>query len=895
MMLLIVMQSLHCNGGSETDLQVVKPRCEYLSDPMGIGVKNPRFSWQIVATGRGIQQTAYRVLVSNDSIKLAHGMADYWDSGKIYSSKSNGIEYQGSELKSRKEYFWKVILWDNRDSPAAHSSVARFETGIFKLSEWEGDWISDGKPPEHEPAPYFRKEFTSRRSIARARLYICGLGYYELHMNGQKVGQQHLAPAFSRFDKTSYYNTYDVRSYLNQGENVIGVVLGNGWYNEQSKAVWYFHEAPWRARPKLLLNLYIEYEDGDQLLVTSDTTWNVSEGPIIFNNIYSGEYYDARNEIHGWDNTGFDDAEWGKALFPDKQNAGCLEAQMVQPIRITREIDPVSVTKFSEKEYLFDFGQNFAGFSRISVSGERGTLLVIRHGEVLDESGHLDNTEISRHCRFEDPTEQVQTDRLILSGKETDMFTQHFTYHGFRYLEVISDRPVELHKYSIKGLVVHTDVERTGWLTTGSDLMNRIFEAGIWSYISNLHGIPTDCPHREKNGWTGDGHISAEVGFYNYDVILFYEKWIRDFVDEQQPTGELPAIVPTSGWGYQWGNGPSWDSGFLLVPWYVYLYYGDDQLIRKYYDRYKRYMDYLAFRAKGHVLDFGLGDWRSYKTETPVSFTSTCYYFLDAVLMARFAELAGRENDISHYENLADSIREAINMKFYYETEGIYANGSQTALSAALYQGVVPEDKKSCVLANLENRIHADNDHLDVGLLGSKYLLNALTDNELSELAYTIASRDTKPSWGWWIRQGLTTFQEGWGIGPSRNHIYKGEILAWMYKALAGINPDPENPGFRNIIIKPHFVEGLSHVKARYESVNGLIESEWSNIGDRTALRITVPANTQAIVYLPDREGRLIYESGLPTEHSDCVEAAGTTNEHKIFLVGSGDYTFEIK
>jgi len=888
--------SFHQTWGKD-NFKPVNLRCEYLTNPIGVDVKHPRFSWQVKIPSRGFDQSAYRILVSDDSLNLTNNQGDYWDSEKLNSPTSNGIQYKGKELDSRQKYYWKVIVWDDQEQSPVHSSIANFETGIFDLHEWQGDWVSDGEGIEYEPAPYFRKEFKANGEIAKARLYICGLGYYVLHLNGQKVGRQKLAPAYSRYDKTSYYNTYDITSLINAGNNAIGVILGNGWYNEQSKAVWYFHEAPWRARPKLLFNLYIEYKDGSERMVSSDTTWKVTHGPITFNNIYSGEYHDARKEMPGWDVAGYDDSQWQSASLPEEQNAGKLKSQLMQPIRVKKELTPVSVTKFNDTSYLFDMGQNFAGFSRISASGKKGTTLTLKHGEKLDEEGHIDNTHIGKYYRFEDTTEQAQTDRLILSGDDTDIFTQHFTYHGYRYIEVTSDRPVHLDKTSIKGLVAHTDTRRIGRFSTSSDLMNQIFDAGIWSYISNMHGIPTDCPHREKNGWTGDGHISTEIGLYNFDAILFYEKWLRDYIDEQRPTGELPGIIPTSGWGYQWGNGPSGDSGLLLIPWYIYLYYGDDYLIQKYYKQFKKYINFLSFRGKEYLQYFGFGDrWTPDNKKTPASFTSSCYYFTDARLMAKYAKITGHTDDVNYYNKLADSIKKAINNKFYNPETKTYANGSQTALNAALYHGIVPESLKEQVTNNLEARFHSNNNHLNVGFLGSKYLKNALTNNGLTDLAYKVASQDTKPSWGWWIRQGLTTFQESWGIGPSRNHPFKGEILAWMYKALAGIKPDPEDPGFKSIIIKPHFVNGLSHVKASYNSVNGLIVSEWQKNKHEISLNITIPPNSQAKVYLPKKENKKIYERNKPINRSNhYIRLLKTTDNYKIFMVDSGYYEFELK
>jgi alpha-L-rhamnosidase len=370
-----------------------------------------------------------------------------------------------------------------------------------------------------------------------------------------------------------------------------------------------------------------------------------------------------------------------------------------------------------------------------------------------------------------------------------------------------------------------------------------------------MQGIPTDCPQREKNGWTGDGHIAAEVGLYNFDAILFYEKWIADFIDEQQRNGEIAPIIPSSGWGYNFHNGvgPVWDAALLFIPWYIYEYYGDDNLIRNNYGHYKQYVDYLRFRAdSSNIQHFGLGDWSPYKSRTPIELTSTSYYYQITLLLSKFARITGRKDDAAAYGQLAEKIRSSINAHLFDKTTGLYANGSQTALSTMLCQDIVPAGEKQRVLDNLVRAIAQNDNHLDVGMIGSKHLLNALSQNGLADLAFTIASRRTQPSWGWWLLQGETTFQEEWGLGPSRNHIFLGEIVAWFFKALAGIQVDPDRPGFEHIIIRPNFVRGLSYANASVETVHGKVSSAWKRVGDTVVFDLTIPPNATATVYLPD-------------------------------------------
>jgi alpha-L-rhamnosidase len=876
----------------------VLPKCEYSINPIGIDVAAPRFSWQIQDERRNAVQTAYQLLVGTDSISLVSGKADAWNSGKINSDKTNNIQYGGIKLVSRKKYYWQVISWDQEGKPSSASAVASFETGFFSITEWKGHWISDTSDIRYKPAPYFAKFFSVTSKIKSARAYICGLGYYELSLNGKKIGDHMLDPAYTRYDKTMFYVTYDITGVLQQQENTIGVLLGNGWYNEQSKAVWYFDRAPWRDRPKFLLNVYIEYEDGRTEIIVTDKSWRTAPSPIIFNNIYSGEYYDAGLEQAGWDKPGFDYSKW-KHVLQCLPPAGKLTAQSVPPIRISAEIKPISLKKINDTVYLVDMGQNFAGFSRLTVSGPRGTTLLLKHGEDLSNAGgtRLNQRNISVHYRFEDSSEAAQTDKFILKGTGTEVFTQHFTYHGYRYVEIRSDRPVTLTKESVTGLVAHTDFQRIGSFNCSNDLLNRIYTAGIWSYISNAFGIPTDCPHREKNGWTGDGHISAETGLYNFDGILFYEKWINDFADEQRAAGDIAGIIPTSGWGYSFGNGPVWDAALLFIPNYLYDYYGDDYLVKKYYNRYKRYLDYLQFRADSNIQHIGLGDWSPYKSVTPVELTSSSYYAVMTRIMAKFARIAGNTADMQKFTDLSERIKASINTKMLDTVNAVYANGTQTAYSTMLCQDIVPAGLKEKVINNLVKAVAAGNNHLDVGMIGSKYLLNALTENGRTDIAYTIATQKTRPSWGWWLEQGETTFQESWGLGPSRNHIFLGEIVAWLYKALAGINTDPDNPGYKNIIIHPQFPDSLFFVKASTQTVHGPVSVDWQkDKHNNISLQLVVPANSSATVYLPAIAGKKLYESGKPVQKDNSeiklMPAAGNTN---VCHIGSGAYRFEIK
>lgn len=879
----------------QSSAQLYKPielKCEYLEQPLGIDAARPRFSWLLNDPRNGAIQTAYQIMVASDSILLLSNQPDVWTTSRLDSRSTNNILYTGPTLQSRTKYYWWVVVWDKDNIQSSPSSISSFETGIFSLTEWKGSFITDRKDIQYKPAPYFRKSIIVKNGLKKARAYICGLGYYELSINATKVGDHFLDPGYTRFDKTALYVTYDVTDYLKSNQNTLGVILGNGWYNDQSASEWDFDKAPWRGRPKFILNLYLEYEDGTTELIVTDDTWKTSDSPVISNNIYSGEVIDARLEKQGWDISGYEDSAWKNAKNTSPP-AGRLTAQKMPAIKLLDVIKPITRNQIDATTIVFDLGQNIAGISHLKVKGMKGTVVYVRHGERLDTLGRLKNEHIDKYYTPTDSLQLNQRDVYILKGDGVEEFSIRFSYHGFRYVEVKSNNPVSI--VDLYGQVAHTDLENIGSFECSNQTLNKIWKATNWSYLSNMHSIPTDCPHREKNGWTGDAHVACEFGLLNYDGILFYENWIREFANEQRLSGELPGIIPTSGWGYAWGNGPTYDAAIILIPWYVYLYYGDDSLIKLYYENYKRYVDYLRFRSKNNLVNFGLGDWNHWETETPVEFMASSYYYVCANLLSVFASLNEKKEDELLYANLAIEIKDAINAKYLDKEKYQYANGSQAALSTALYWGIVPAEIKGDIANSLIKAIEKSENHLDVGLLGSKTLLDAAGKKD-AEVAYKVAAQETKPSWGWWFKNGATTLHEDWESGSSLNHIMFGEVSAWMVKCLAGLNPDSSAVGFRNIIIKPHFVKDLSFVKASFQSVNGLIKSEWERKGGKIILNLLIPANSTATLYLPitetknDKSIKLIDKKSKQTFTSLKQE-----ENYSVYNIGAGEYRFEIK
>lgn len=863
---------------------VAKPtglQCEHLVRPLGIDAVSPRFTWMMADGRQGARQTAFRIMVGKDSLSVAGRKGLLWDSGKTLSDKNLSV-YKGPALAAFTKYYWLVEIWDKDGRSSA--AVSSFETGMMKPDNWKGTWISDSQDISTKPAPYFRKVFAAEKKILSARAYIACGGLYELYLNGRKVGNHRMDPMYTRFDRRTLYVTYDVTDQLQNGKNAVGVLLGNGWYNHQSTAVWDFHKAPWRNRPAFCLDLRITYADGSVETVTSGRDWKTTLSPVIFNSIYTAEHYDARLEQIGWNIVNFDDSKW-KGCIPRSAPSDNIVAQALHPVRNVEEIAAKSLNKINDTAYVFDLGRNISGVSKLTVSGEAGTVIRLKHTERLYQNGRADMSNIDQHYRPTDDKDPFQTDIVILNGRGEESFMPHFNYKGFQYVEVTSDKPIQLKQSSLTGYFMHSDVPVAGKITSSNPTLDKIWFAANNSYLSNFFGYPTDCPQREKNGWTGDAHIAVETGLYSFDGITIYEKWLADHRDEQQPNGVLPSIIPTDGWGYEWGNGPDWTSTIAIIPWNIYQYYGDDRILAVNYNNIKRYVDHIEDISPSGLTDWGLGDWVPVSTKPPVEFTSSVYYFVDATILAKTAAVLGKSADAAYYTALADKIKTAFNKKYLNSSTGSYGTGLQTELSMPLYWGLVPDGLKPKVAANLAKKVGESNNHIDVGLLGTKAILNALSENGYADLAYKVAAQETYPSWGWWIVNGATTLYENWRIDSqtdiSLNHIMFGEVGAWLYKGLGGIKTDERHPGFKNVLLKPNFVAGLDHFEASHDGPYGKIISSWKRQGAGVVYEVTVPANSGATVHFPLSATQKAYKDGK-------VLAS-------VLNIGAGKHTFEIR
>lgn len=852
-------------------------RCEYAVAPICVEAEAPRLSWITQVGGRDWKQSAYQILVASQKEMLAGDKADLWDSGKVGSDASIQIPYAGKALKSREQCFWKVRVWDGAGKASGWSKPQTWEMGMLDASDWKGsEWIGvEASAQQKNPAPFLRKEFVAVGDIARARLYASGVGYAELHLNGKKVGGDvERDPGYTDFDKRLLYVAHDVTKSVKSGTNALGAVLGTGWYDVHDLATWNFDKAPWRGRPRLKLALVIDFKDGRTQTVVSDSTWKAATGPILSDGIYSGEVYDARAEIAGWDTVSYNALSWrGVSLMPAPK--GKLTARVCPPVRITQTIKPIGMTEPKPGVFVVDFGQNFSGHARLKVKGAAGTKITMRYSERIAADGMIQRSEIDTYMT-KTPPQSFQVDEYICKGKGTEEWEQRFSYSGFRYMEV-TGFPGKPSLENFSGRFAHTDVAEAGQFECSDETVNKIQRATRAAYYSNAQSILTDCPQREKNGWTGDAQLACEAGLMNFQSETLYTKWLDDLADNQMPDGRVAVIVPTGGWG-RGGTNPAWDSAYPIIVNDLYNYSGDTRLMAKHYEHMRRYVDYLSSNSPDGLVPFdSLGDWLPWSTETPSQLTSTIFLFVDAGIVSRAAGMLGMQADAEKYGELARTVRAAFVKKYLDPAD--YGKSSQAALSMSLFFGLVPEDQKAGVFAALVKNVEAQG-HIDTGILGAKAILRVLSEGGRTDLAYHLVTRKEQPSWAWWIEQGATTLWEDWKGESSLNHIMFGDVSNWFYQWLAGIGLDLGAPAFKHILIRPQVVGDLTWVKGSHLSPYGMIASSWRKEGGRFSLDVVIPANTTATVSVPGHAR----SEGL----SSVREEGGCT----VFEVGSGSYSF---
>lgn len=843
-----------CSVGKKAKDSVTDLRCEYQQSPITVDVQDPRFTWTYSGDS-GFVQHSYVLNVASSADRL--DSPDIWSSGVIVSTVPFAKMEDLGLLKSDKSYYWQVTAWNADSTQVLVSEPANFQTAMMEGSDWEAVWLTDSHDKDHEAAPMFRKEFDSGRDIVSAKIFMSACAYAEVKLNGEKISDAFLDPGYTHYDKRNLYTVTDVTEKVKGGKNVLTAVLGNGFYNEiKPVATWNFENARWRDRARFILEMHIAHSDGTMTVIASDKTWKTtSDGPYVSNNIYSGDTYDARKEIAGWDSAGFDDSSWDNAVEAPAPSP-LLVAQKMPQIKPTEEIKPVSVTCFGDTAYVFDFGKNISGLCRLNVSGDRGTEVSIAHTELVKKDGSIEPGNINIYFNAL-PGYEFQTDKYILKGSGMEEWTPSFTYHGFRYAEVKTSVPVKLDEGSLTALYFYTDQEPVGTFECSNKLLDTLWNMTRRTYCNNLMSIPTDCPQREKNGWTADAYLSQEVGLMNYDGILFYEKWLDDFIDNQLENGRISGIIPTSDWGYDDWIGPVWDAAMFIIPYNIYLYYGDKTVIEKVWPMCEKYLAYLKTREDPDgLVSYGIGDWLPYDAKTPTEYTSALFYYYDYRIMKEFSFILNKES--SSWIAKEERLRNAINQKFYNPETGVYASGTQTGQAAALFVKVVPGSEIPKVVSKLEEFVKDSDGHLNFGSMGSKVVLRTLTEYGLADLAYQMASKEDHPSWLAWIHDGYTSLAETWTMSPqfrdaSLDHIFFGDISAWLVNDIVGIKKDDLAPGFKHIIIAPHFVEGLDWAKATYKSVKGLIKAGWKKENGKVILEVSIPENTTATVRIAGR------------------------------------------
>ncbi len=905
-----------CQGAS---LKAEGLKCEYRVNPLGLDTPRPRLSWLLESTQRGQRQTACQVLVASTSDLLSKDKADLWDSGKVASGESIQVSYGGQALHAGQRVFWKVRAWDREDQPSAYSPAAGWEMGLLAPADWRAAWItrqatkplSEAQMFADHPAPLFRKEFLLDKKISRARVYVSGLGYYELRLNGQRVGDQVLDPGWTTYSKRVLYSTYDVTEQLKRGENALGVMLGNGWFNPLPLRLW-GHINPRDnltiGQPRVILQLRVDFADGTSQTIVTDESWKVGDGPIMRNSVYLGEVYDARKEQPGWDRPGFADAAWAPVVTAT-ESLGPLKAQSAPPIRVTRMLKPVKLTEPKPGVWIFDLGQNFAGWARLKVQGPAGTRVRLRYGELLYPDGTLNGMtavcgQIKQggpNYRYDGvgaPKTAFQMEEYILKGQGEEVYTPRFTFHGFRYVEV-TGFPGKPTLGALEGLRLNSDVTPVGTFTCSNERLNRIQQMVLWTELSNLFSVESDCPHREKFGYGGDIIVAGEMAMLNFDMARFYGKAVEDLDDAVRPNSGFTETAPFFGIADESlgeGSGPiGWGSAQPFLLWQLYKYYGDRRLLEDNYELTKHWIALLQSRAHDGILDNGISDHEGIPPK-PRALTGTGFYYLNVRLFSNIARALGKDADAAEAETLAETIKAAFNHKFLRPGTGRYDTATQACQAFALYLGLVPPEEKDRALEVLVRDImDANKGHLSTGIFGTKFMLNALADSGRADVAFTIVNQRTFPGWGYMLENGATTLWEHWEFSDntfSHNHPMFGSVSEWFYKVPAGINPAPDAIGFDKLIIRPQPVGDLNWVKASYDSMHGKVVSEWTRKAGKFNLRVRVPVGATATVFLPAKDGTPVTESGKPFERATGVRLLRREGGNAVLGVGSGKYDF---
>ena len=907
--ILIALCCLFIQAAQSDTLSITDLRTEQLTNPLGLDTPQPRFSWRLQSGQRNVMQTTYRLFVASSPELLSKNRADVWDSGEVRSDASIWISYQGPSLQPNKRYYWKVQVTTGTGE-SAWSEPAFWGMGLMGETRWKGRWIGMDRPMPWDSetmfsrlsARYVRKEFKLSKAIKEATLHISGLGVYECLINGERVGDLVLAPAPTDYRKTVLYNSYDVTSLLrSQADNAIGITLGNGRYHfmRQNYRTYKIHNFGY---PKVRMNLIVEYTDGSRETIATDTNWKLTaDGPIRSNNEFDGEEYDARKELGSWSETGYDDSSWLQAERVSIPS-GYLRGQTIPGIKVVEKINPRTIRK-SANGYILDMGQNMVGWLAVELEGRKDRPVRLRFAETLQDDGNLyvDNLRGAKATDLYTPAEDG-----------TFSWTPRFTYHGFRYVEIAgaAAKP-DLEK--LKGEVIYDAMPTTGRFETSDSTINQVYRNAYWGLRGNYRSMPTDCPQRdERMGWLGDRAMECIGESFMFRQALLYEKWARDIRDSQLPDGMIPDLSPTY-WPF-YSENVTYPAAYLCVVDMLYNQYGDEKAVREHYPAMKKWIDYANERLVENdiVVKDVYGDWcmppespELIHSQDPARVTDgrlvgTSFFYRLLNMMARFAAVAGHEEDIPAYLEQAARVKDAYNRMFLNPETGQYANNTVSAGLLSLVQGLVPDTLKQKVFDELVRRTEVDFDsHVSTGMIGMQFMMRGLSRYGRPDLALTLATNRTYPSWGYMIDRGATTIWELWNgdtADPamnSGNHLMQlGDLIAWDWENLAGIQADPAAPGFKHILMKPDFPQGLEWVDASYESMYGTIGSHWKRTGGGLSWSVEIPANTTATLRVPASDVSQVEADGKPLAENPALTDVRASDGFVTFEAGSGSYRF---
>jgi len=899
-----LLATLPASGGS---FSVSNPRCEYRNNPIGVDSPRPRLSWVIQSGERGVSESAYQILVASSPELLDQNHGDLWDSGKVNSDASIQIEYAGSPLPSGQTCFWKVQAWNQAGQTSGWSEPARWTTGLPAASDWHARWIGAAPallPPTDlsgtnrnamAPAPFFRKAFTVGKPVQQATVFASALGACELHLNGQPVGADVLSPGWTDFNKRVHYLGYDVTAQLKQGENVVGAILGDGWYAGYVAFTGKRHY--YGGDPRLLVQLQIQYTDGTREVIGTDDSWKAALGPILQDDLQMGCIYDARRELTGWDKTGFDDQAWLPAVVDTAAKAN-LVAHPGGPIRRFEQLPAQTVSEPKPGVYVFDLGQNMVGWAKLKAAGQAGQQVTVRHAEMLNPDGTIYTANLRA---------AKAADVYYLAGQSKRVYEPAFTFHGFRYVEVtgLDYRP---RPSDVTGVVIHSDLAQAGWFKCSEPLVNKLVENSLWGQKGNFLDVPTDCPQRnERAGWTGDAQVFMKTACLNMDSAAFYTKWLADLCqDSQAAEGGFGDVAPSLT-VVHFGN-TGWSDAGPVCNWRMYEMYGDTRVLRENYPALVRYLDFLAKTGADFTRASGdYGDWLRLSGPQKSKAIGTAYYFYTATTMARIATALNETADAEKYRQLAENIRTVFGQN-YIQPDGRIVDGKnetgQTFYALAFGLGLIPPDRQAAVAGQFVKLLHQDNDHIATGFLGTPMVLFALQKAGHPELAYQLVLNKTYPSWLQQVLWGSTTMWERWdGWRPDKgfqnpgmnsfNHYWLGCVSEWLFTQAAGI--DTDGPAFKHIVIRPEIVNpdhGFNWVSAKYDSIRGPIASRWKLSKGKFSLEATIPANCTATIFVPANSSTDVTEGGRPVEKAKGVKFLRLEAGRAVFEVGSGQYSF---